>query len=574
MRRSRRAEIRGQRRRAASRRRPRSGVKDRSRSLGFEPLEVRLPLAVGVATDVTTESMQWQGQNVEVQRGGWIVQIDPAQIAPAQIEPAQIEPDDQSYPRILQLGPQVQGTDARLHAAASQVGRRISSAGQYVFQFRRDVPPELAMEVFARTPGIEYAEPDFVVSTDGVPDDPEFPSLWGLDNGNDFDIDAPEAWDLTTGSSSVVVGVIDSGVDYTHEDLAANMWTNPVECPAGPGTCLEDGIDDDGNGFVDDFYGWDFVNGDNDPFDDHSHGTHVAGTVAAAGNNATGVTGVNWNAQIMALKFIGSSGSGPVSAAIAAIEYATMMKRDHGVNIPITNNSWGSNSFSQALKDAINASGQEGMLFVAAAGNDASNTDATPHYPSSYDLGNVVSVASTTSSGGLSSFSNWGLKSVDLGAPGSSVLSTEPLGQYDYKSGTSMASPHVAGVAALAWGAAPDASVSEIKNAILSTVDPFPALQGKSVTGGHLNARATLESLGLFVGSTSPSEGDLVRRNRSISHSIFRSLPDPSVQASDLQVNSVPADSFDTRRWRFDHVPLQHVAGVHRRNANDRGGGR
>ncbi len=407
MRRSQRAEIRGQRRRAASRRRTRNRLIQRSRSLGFEPLEVRLPLAASVANGVATESMAWQGHNVEVQRGRWIIQI----------EHPPIDRDDQFYPGILSLGPQVQGTDARLHAAASQVGRRISSVGHYVFEFRGDVPPELAMEVFARTPGFQYAEPDFVLSTEVIPDDPEFPKLWGLNQTADHDIDAPEAWDRTTGASSVVVGVIDSGVDYSHEDLAANMWTNPVECPAGPGTCLANGVDDDGNGFIDDFYGWDFFNGDNDPFDDHSHGTHVAGTIAAVGNNATGVTGVSWNAEIMALKFIGASGSGPVSAAISAIEYATMMKRDHGVNIPVTNNSWGGGDFSQALKDAIDASGGQGMLFVAAAGNDAADTDITPHYPSAYDLSNVLSVAATTSSDELSSFSNSGAVSVDLAAP-------------------------------------------------------------------------------------------------------------------------------------------------------------
>jgi subtilisin family serine protease len=334
MRRNQQGSTRRPRRRITNRSGIRRRDKARSRSLGFEPLEVRLPLAGGVATDITSDSMAWQGHEVEVQRGGWIVQVDRS---------------EQSYPDILPLGPQVHGTDARMHAAAAQIGRRISSAGHYAFQFRHELPSELALEAFSRTPGFRYAEPDFVLSTSVIPDDPEFPKLWGLDQSADHDIDAPEAWDRTTGASSVVVGVIDSGVDYTHQDLAANLWTNPVECPAGPGTCLADGVDDDGNGFIDDFYGWDFFNGDNDPFDDHSHGTHVAGTVAAVGNNATGVTGVSWNAEIMALKFIGAGGSGPVSAAISAIEYATMMKRDHGVNIPITNNSWGGGDFSQAL---------------------------------------------------------------------------------------------------------------------------------------------------------------------------------------------------------------------------------
>ena len=425
-----------------------------------------------------------------------------------------------------------------------------------------ELAPARVLNALSMTPGFRYAEPNFVVSVDVVPNDPEYSQLWGLNDVDDDDIDAPQAWDLTTGSSNIVVGVIDTGVDYTHEDLAANMWTNPVECPAGVGTCIEDGVDNDSNGFIDDFYGWDFVNDDNDPFDDNSHGTHVAGTIAAVGNNGTGVVGVNWNAQIMALKFLAASGSGSTADAIEAIEYATMMKRDHGVNIRVTNNSWGGGGFSQGLKDAIDASGQQGMLFIAAAGNSSSNNDTTPHYPSSYDLGNIIAVASTDSADGLSSFSNTGLTSVDLGAPGSSIYSTTPYSQYGTKSGTSMASPHVAGVAALAWSAAPSATSTQVRDAIFAGVDSIPSLQGKSVTGGRLNALQTLESLGLFVGSTSPDQGEVVS-TAPTDFTLHFSQPytAATVDAGDLKVNGNAADSFtlddaDSVTFKFNTSPV------------------
>lgn len=517
----------------------------RFRSLHYEPLEARLPLA---AEALQTDVISWQGNEVEVHRGQWIVQVDEADRAPDA--------------RGLSLGPLAHGTDSRIHAIAKNLGRPVGDAGHYLFEFGDVLPPDLAEQVLSMTTGVRYAEPNFVLKADVVPNDPDYSLLWGLNNASDNDIDAPEAWDLTTGSSTVVVGVIDSGVDYTHEDLAANMWTNPVECPAGPGTCIADGVDDDGNGYIDDFYGWDFANDDNDPFDDHSHGTHVAGTIAAVGNNGVGVVGVNWQAQIMALKFITSAGTGSTTDAIEAIEYATKMKRDHGVNISITNNSWGGGGFSQAMKDAIAASGAEDMLFIASAGNDAKDTDADPHYPSSYDLDNIISVASTTGSDGLSSFSNTGLTHVDLGAPGSSIWSTEPFNQYDYKSGTSMASPHVAGAAALVWAADPSASRSDVRNAILSTVDPISALQGKTVTGGRLNAHAALQSIGMFVSSTSPAQDELLS-SPPTSFTLHFSDPFTSatVDAADLQVNGISANSVtlddaDSATFQFSSSPV------------------
>jgi subtilisin family serine protease/Ca2+-binding RTX toxin-like protein len=347
---------------------------------------------------------------------------------------------------------------------------------------------EEAIARFGEDPRIEYIEPNYTLSIEStLPNEPNFTQLWGLNNTGqdggkpDADIDAPEAWDITTGSASEVVGVIDSGVDYTHPDLADNIWTNPGEV-AG------DGLDNDGNGYVDDIHGYDFANNDGDPMDDNSHGTHVAGTIAGRGNNSTGVTGVNWSSQIMGLKFLSASGSGTTFNAVRAVEYAAMMKQTYGVNINLTNNSWGGGGYSQALFDAIAASRNAGQLFIAAAGNSGLNTDISPQYPAGYNLDNIISVAATDRNDGIAGFSNYGATTVDLGAPGVTTYSTVPGNAYGNKSGTSMASPHVAGVAALLRSQYPELTAAQVKDLLLATVDPIAALQGKTVTGGRLNA--------------------------------------------------------------------------------------
>jgi len=313
--------------------------------------------------------------------------------------------------------------------------------------------------------------------------DPKSGQLWGLSQ-----IDAQEAWSLSTGSRSVVVAVIDTGVDYTHIDLAANIWTNPGEIAGN-------GIDDDGNGFIDDVHGYDFANRDGNPMDDNGHGTHVAGTIAAVGNNSVGVTGVNWSSSIMCLKFLGADGSGYLSDAVAAINYATMMRTIYGVNVRVDNNSWGGAGTSQALDNAIRASNDAGILFVAAAGNDKSNNDVSSHYPANAASPNVISVAACDRNDNLASFSNYGAVSVDIAAPGVSIYSTVPGNRYAIYSGTSMAAPHVAGVAALAWALNPDATVAEVRAAILDGADPVASLAGKVASGGRLNAHQTLLTL-------------------------------------------------------------------------------
>ncbi|MHC4575512.1 MAG: S8 family serine peptidase, partial [Planctomycetota bacterium] len=344
-----------------------------------------------------------------------------------------------------------------------------------------------ALKRFNAKGEILYAEPNYEVKAlQTIPNDTRFGELWGLHNTGqqggtvDADIDAPEAWDITTGSPEIVVAVIDSGVDYTHEDLAANMWLNEAELNGTPG------FDDDDNGYVDDIYGYDFYNSDGDPMDDYAdtyHGTHCAGTIGAEGNNNKGVAGVCWTVRIMALKFLSASGVGSTGDAIRAIEYSVLM----GANL--SNNSWGRDPYDQGVKDAINAAGAAGMLFVAAAGNDGSNNDTTPHYPSSYDCESIISVMSTDRYDNVSGFSNWGAVSVDLAAPGSSILSCKKPDGYQYLNGTSQAAPHVAGACALMWARSPDLGHLELKDVLLDTVDkPDPnPLAGLCVSNGRLN---------------------------------------------------------------------------------------
>lgn len=289
---------------------------------------------------------------------------------------------------------------------------------------------EDAIARYKEDPNVEYAQPNYIYHIDTTTsNDPLFNQLWGLNNIGqtvngttgtvDVDIDAPEAWDITTGSSSVVIAVIDTGVAYDHPDLSANIWTNPGESGSGKET---NGIDDDGNGKIDDFRGWDFVDNDNDPMDYNDHGTHVAGTIAAVGNNGIGITGVNWTAKIMPLRYLDALGNGgSTSNAILAIQYAN----DNGARV--TNNSWGwSGVLDQALKDAIDASS---AVFVAAAGNDGTDNDATPHYPCSYTSSNIICVAATDQNDNLASFSNYGVTSVDVAAPGVNIYSTMPARQ-------------------------------------------------------------------------------------------------------------------------------------------------
>jgi len=343
---------------------------------------------------------------------------------------------------------------------------------------------------------VEYAEPNWVYQHTATSNDPYFTSgqLWGMygdasSPANAYGSQAAEAWAAGhTCNANVYVGVIDEGLMYAHEDLAANAWSNPYDAA--------DGVDNDGNGYVDDVHGWDFAGGDSSTFDGtgDDHGTHVSGTIAGSGGNGKGVAGVCWSAKLISAKFLGSRG-GTTANAIKAVTYITDLKTRHGMNIVATNNSWGGGGFSQGLEDAIVAAGNANILFIAAAGNDSVNIDATPQYPAAYNSDNIISVASITSTGALSSFSNYGTTNVDIGAPGSSIYSSVParsrgavVSSYASYSGTSMATPHVTGAAALYASTHAGATALQIKQAILGTALPTPSLAGKTGTGARLNA--------------------------------------------------------------------------------------
>lgn len=359
--------------------------------------------------------------------------------------------------------------------------------------------PGAALDAISRVKGlpeVDYAEPNFIYTHFATSNDPYYTngSLWGMygdatSPANQYGSQAGEAWAAgKTGSITVWIGIIDEGYMYTHDDLAANAGTNPGEIAGN-------GVDDDGNGLVDDVFGWDFDGNNNTVFDgvDDDHGTHVAGTIGAVGGNKIGVVGVVWNVKMMNAKFLGKRG-GTTANAIKAVDYFTGLKTRHGLNLVATNNSWGGGGFSQGLFEAIERANTAGILFIAAAGNDGKDIDASVSYPAGYSNANIISVASITNTGAMSSFSNYGKTLVDLGAPGSSIWSTVPksskgkvVAGYASYSGTSMATPHVAGAAALYAASNPGASAATIKNAILGSAVPTASLSGKTVTGGRLN---------------------------------------------------------------------------------------
>ena len=362
--------------------------------------------------------------------------------------------------------------------------------GVTILRTRLGVPEAVRAMLASGT--VEYAEPNYIVQHAAMSNDPYSTggSLWGMfsptatggGTANQFGIGATTAWQNDkTDCSAVYVGIIDEGVMFSHPDLAANAGTNPGEIPG-------DGIDNDGNGYIDDVNGWDFANNDKTVYDGGSgddHGTHVAGTIGGVGGNGFGVAGVCWRVKLLSGKFLGAGG-GSASNAIRALDYFTNLKKK-GLNIVATNNSWGGGGYSAALYDAIQRANAADILFIAAAGNTSGqNNDVTPSYPASYNNANIIAVASITSSGGLSSFSQFGQTSVDIGAPGSDIWSTVAAGYRSFD-GTSMATPHVTGAAALYKALNPTATAAQIKAAILNGATPTASLSGKVVTGGRLN---------------------------------------------------------------------------------------
>jgi subtilisin family serine protease len=352
------------------------------------------------------------------------------------------------------------------------------------------------LNILKNVPGITLVEPDYIVHPVGTPNDPNFPSQWDMLNTSTpgADIGATLAWNVSTGSTANVIGVVDTGVDYTHPDLAANVWSAPAQftvtlswgqitCPAGS-------------------HGYNAVARTCNPADDNQHGTHVSGTIGAIGNNGTGVAGINWTARIMALKFLDSTGSGSLSDAIDAIEFGLQAKTIFGsaANVRVFSNSWGGSGFSQSLLNEINKAGTADVLFVVAAGNSASNDDTSPTYPASYTAANMITVAATTNTDAMASFSNYGHTTVHLGAPGLNILSTLPNAGYGYLSGTSMATPHVSGAAMLVLSTC-SLNTAGVKSVLLANVDVISSLQGITVTGGRLNVNKAIRS----CASTAPT---------------------------------------------------------------------
>ena len=349
---------------------------------------------------------------------------------------------------------------------------------------------------YQQLPEVEYAEQNYEIELDEaggplvpiLPHDPQFTDQWALSNSGQrggkqgADISATLAWATTTGTDKVVVAVLDSGVDYTHEDLIQNMWMRPASMAP---------YQDDDLGTIDDEHGFNAIDGLSDPMDENGHGTHCAGIIGAEGENDIGITGVNWKVQIMPLKFMNAGGFGTTKDAIEAINYVIDRKKA-GVNVRIISASWGSTQRSRALEEVIRKAYENDILFVAAAGNSTVNNDRNPHFPSSYNVPNVVSVAALDRHDELAKFSNYGVKSVAIAAPGVDILSTWLGNAYEEKSGTSMATPVVSGVAALILAEHPRMSVDELKKKLLASTDPIVALKGKTVTGGRINAAKAL----------------------------------------------------------------------------------
>ncbi len=376
-------------------------------------------------------------------------------------------------------------------ASAESLGSNLTD-GLYVIKLEEGTEVEDAIREARSNPLVEYAEPDYYLHHTAIPNDIFFDRQWGLFNtGASFgrpgaDIGATQAWDFTQGSDNIIVAVIDTGVDLSHPDLAPNAWTNPGEVAGNS-------IDDDRNGFIDDTRGWNFADKNNDSgpgFD--FHGTHVAGTIGAAGNNSIGVTGVAWRVKLMALKFINGN-KGKTSHAVRAINYAIAQRRA-GQNVRVINASWGGEGNSNSLREAIASAGNAGILFVCAAGNGGADfrgddNDETPFFPSQLndDLNNVISVSALDRSDGLASFSNFGHASVSLGAPGVEVMSTLPGGNYGQLNGTSMATPHVAGAAVLLWAREPDLTPAQVKERLLAKSVPVLSLASKTETSARAN---------------------------------------------------------------------------------------
>jgi serine protease len=443
-----------------------------------------------------------------------------------------VEPiaDEQIPDQILSVrGARIESLSRRGHGKIS----RINLDG--------NISVQEAVERAKRDPRIEYAEPNYLLyASDTTPNDTYFTRLWGLsnqgcvvcDSDSPADIGAPQAWDITTGTSDLVVGVIDTGIDLSHPDLEANAWVNPREIDGN-------NVDDDGNGFVDDVNGWNFYSNSKSVYKSYGedmHGTHVAGTIGAVGNNRAGVAGVAWHVKLMSLKFLGGKdGKGSTANAIEAIYYAIDQKT-RGVNIRVLNASWGGGGDSSSLREAIADAGKAGIVFVCAAGNEGEDVDEGGHFPAGYagELSSCISVAAIDASDSLAEFSNYGHSSVSVAAPGYQILSTVPDGGYATISGTSMASPHVAGIAALLLSKEPGLTPAEVKQRIISTAEPIPALVSKAASSGRANGFYALT--GRIAPAVKPKIVNVAINKKAVTINGLGFLSNSSI----IEVNGVP----------------------------------
>ena len=481
--------------------------------------------------------VHWRGRRTPVVAGQWIVKLTSAQTAPMSASP------DVTFVRSLALN---------------------GSSDLWLVQSPTEWLPFHVVRALGKKQ-VSSIEPNFAFTGDRIPNDPQFDLLWGLENSAQnggvvgADVSAMAAWEVTTGAHDVVIAAFDSGLDYTHPDLAENTWRNPGEVP-------NNGIDDDGNGFVDDVLGIDVIFADSDPWDGDGHGTHTAGTMGAVGNNGIGVAGVAWDVQIMPIKILTDSGVGSNDAAILGMNYMLMMKRDFGINVVASNHSWSGASYSRIFDDLITEGIDLGITFVVSAGNDSQNNDAVPTYPASYPHDGIIVVAATDANDELAEFSRYGSQTIDLAAPGVDVLSTILGGTYGLSSGTSMSAPFVTGAVALFKSRYPGANPQQIKSAILSGVDPLTSLETKTVSGGRLNIAGAFDEAGFFVNASSPeilgrgSGAD--RRITEFELVLSHPMNAQNISATDFAVNGVTADnvevlSGDTLRFEFLVSPLR-----------------
>ncbi|MDD1428103.1 S8 family serine peptidase, partial [Dolichospermum sp. ST_sed9] len=481
---------------------------------------------------------------------------------------------------IIKLSKDIDISSADIQALQQELGAKVAGTipklDIQLWQISTALSVEETVQRYSQDKRVQFIEPNYndnKLATPLIPNDPSFSLLWGFNNTGqtggtpNADIDAPEAWGALQGwgwfpnTGNAVVGVIDTGVDYTHPDLINNIWTNPGEIPGN-------GLDDDGNGYTDDVHGWDFFNNDNNPMDGYGHGTHVAGTIGAEGNNGIGVAGVNWKVKIMPIQIFSSGGAAASDFAIAqAIQYATANGAD------VTNNSWGGGAFSMAIYTAI----QAGRLFVAAAGNNyGQNNDITPFYPATYNLNNIISVEATDHNDNLAGFSNYGATTVDLAAPGVNIYSTLPVSgsvmgsNYGYSSGTSMATPHVAGAAALMVATRrdrglPDLTPVQLRQYVLNGVDVIPGLSGKNATSGRLNLYSGVDQRGIGWGDVhmvtfdkkyydfqASGEFIFVESEREGDDWVVQTRQKPWIYNTSVAVNTAFATLVDGNRVVFD----------------------